>query len=121
MRPRACHTRMMRKTLVLTTIALFAVLAATALAATKTVKVGDNWFVKSSGVPTVTVKKGDTVKWTWVGDSSHNVVVTKGPVKFRSPIKASGTYKKKLTRKGTYTIVCTIHGKSDQSMKLVVK
>ena len=111
---------MMRKTLALAT-ALFAVLAATALAATKTVKVGDNWYVKSSGVPTVTVKKGDTVKWSWVGDSSHDVSVTKGPVKFRSPIKSSGTYKKKMTRKGTYTIICTIHGKGDQSMKLVVK
>ena len=110
----------MRKTLVLT-IALFAVLAATALAATKTVKVGDNWFVRASGTPTVTVKKGDTVKWTWVGESAHNVVVTKGPVKFTSPLKTSGTYKKRLTRRGTYTIVCTIHGKSDQAMKLVVK
>ena len=111
---------MMRKTLVLMT-ALFAVIAATALAATKTVKVGDNWFVRSSGVPTVTVNKGDTVKWSWVGDSSHNVVVTKGPVKFSSPIKSSGTFKKVMKRRGTYTIVCTIHGKSDQSMKLVVK
>lgn len=112
---------MMRKTLALMTV-LFAVLAATALAATKTVRVGDNWFVRSSsGTPTVTVNKGDTVKWSFVGDSSHNVVVTKGPVKFSSPIKSSGTYKKVLRRRGTYTIVCTIHGKSDQSMKLVVK
>ncbi len=110
----------MRKTFALT-IALFALLAATALAATKTVKVGDNWFVRSSGVPTVTVSKGTTVKWSWVGDSSHNVVVTKGPVKFSSPVKNSGSYKKRVTRKGTYTIICTIHGKSDQSMKLVVK
>ena len=110
----------MRKTLLLMT-ALFAVLAATAFAATKTVKVGDNWFVKSSGTPTVTVKKNDTVKWTWVGDSAHDVTVTKGPVKFRSPIKTSGTFKRKMTRKGTYTIVCNIHGKSDQAMKLVVK
>ena len=111
---------MMRKTLVVMT-ALFAVIATTALAATKTVKVGDNWFVRSSGVPTVTVKKGDTVRWSFVGDNSHNVVVTKGPVKFRSPIKSSGTYRKVMKRRGTYTIICSIHGKSDQSMKLVVK
>ncbi len=110
----------MRKTLALT-IALFAVLAATALAEPKTVKVGDNWFVRSSGTPVVTVKKGDTVKWTWVGDSSHNVVATKGPVKFRSPVKDSGSFSRKMTRAGTYTIVCTIHGKGDQSMKLVVR
>ncbi len=111
----------MRKTLLLMT-ALFAVLAATALAATKTVKVGDNWFVRdSSGTPTVTVKAGDTVKWTFVGDSSHDVSVTKGPVKFRSPIKSSGSYKKVMKKRGTYSIICTIHGKSDQAMKLVVK
>ena len=110
----------MRKTLALTT-ALFAALAATALAATKTVKVGDNWFVRSSGVPTVTVKKGDTVKWTWVGDSSHNVIVQKGPVKFASPIKSSGSFKRKMTRRGTYVLFCSLHGKADQSMMLVVK
>ena len=110
----------MRKTLALT-LALFSVLAATALAATKTVKVGDNWFLRSSGTPTVTVKKNDIVRWTWVGDSAHNVVVTKGPVKFSSPVKNSGAYRKKMTRRGTYIIVCTIHGKRDQSMKLVVK
>ena len=111
---------MMRRTLALT-LALFGVLAATALAATKTVKVGDNWFVRSSGVPTVTVNKGDTVRWSWVGDNSHNVVVTKGPVKFRSPIKSSGTYRKTMKTRGTYIIICSLHGKSDQSMKLVVK
>ncbi len=111
----------MRKTLALT-IALFAVLAATALAATKTVKVGDNWYVRdTSGAPTVTVKRGDTVKWSFVGDSTHNVVVTKGPVKFKSGLKSSGSYKQVMKKPGTYTIICTLHGKSDQSMKLVVK
>ncbi len=111
---------MMRKTLLLMT-ALFAVLAASALAATKTVKVGDNWFVRPSGTPTVTVSKGTTVKWTWVGDKNHNVRVTKGPVKFASPIKESGTFSKRMRRRGTYTIICDVHGKGDQSMKLVVK
>lgn len=110
----------MRKTLALT-LALLGVFAATALAATKTVKVGDNWFLRTSGTPTVTVKKNDTVKWTWVGDSAHNVVVTRGPVRFSSPVKTSGAYKRRMTRRGTYVIVCTIHGKRDQSMKLVVK
>ena len=111
---------MMRKTLALAA-ALSMVVAATALAATKTVKVGDNWFVRASGTPTVTVKKGDTVRWTFVGEDAHNVSVAKGPVKFSSPIKESGTFKKRMTRRGTYTIVCTLHGKKDQSMRLVVK
>lgn len=111
---------MMPKTLALTG-ALFAVTAATALAATKSVTVGDNYFLRSSGTPTVTVKKNTYVKWVWRGDSKHNVVVTKGPAKFRSPVKSSGTYRRKMTRTGTYRIVCTIHGAKDQSMKLVVR
>jgi plastocyanin len=69
----------------------------------------------------VTVSKNDYVKWVFRGDSSHNVVVSKGPAKFTSPIKSSGSYRRKMTRKGTYSIYCSLHGKSDQSMKLVVK
>ena len=40
------------------------------------VKVGDNYFVRPSGVPTVTVSKGTKVKWVWTGNSLHNVKVT---------------------------------------------
>lgn len=112
----------MRQTLaVALAVALFAAIAATALAATRTVTVGDNYYVRSSGVPTVTVKRNDTVKWVWRGDSSHDVRVKKGPVKFKSPIKTSGTYRRKMTRRGTYVIYCVVHGQRDQSMKLVVK
>lgn len=103
------------------TTALAAAVAVPAIAATKTVKVGDNYFVRSSGVPTVTVKSGDTVKWKWAGDAPHNVTVTRGPARFSSPTKTSGTFSKKVTKKGLYTIVCTIHGGADQSMKLRVR
>lgn len=92
-----------------------------ALAATKSINVGDDYFVRSKGVPTVTVKKGTTVKWKWVGDAPHNVTVSKGPVKFHSRTQSSGTFSKKLTKKGTYKIYCTIHGAGDQSMVLKVK
>lgn len=95
--------------------------AGTALAATRTVKVGDNYFVRSKGVPTVTVSLNTTVKWNFSGDSPHNVTVSKGPVKFHSPTKSSGSYSKKVTRRGTYTIYCSIHGAGDQKMKLVVE
>ena len=112
----------MRKSLsLMLAVALLGVLAATALAATKAVKVGDDYYVRSSGVPTVTVLKGTTVKWNFVGDSAHNVVVKKGPVKFQSPVRSSGSYSRRMGRRGTYTIICTIHGAANQSMKLVVK
>ena len=94
--------------------------AAPALAATS-VKIGDDYFVRPSGVPTVTVNKGSKVKWKWKGKSVHNVTVTKGPASFNSPTKSSGTYTKKLKKAGTYTLICTVHGAKNQSMKLVVR
>ena len=74
------------------------------------IKVGDNYFVRASGVPTVEVSKGTVVKWVWKGKSLHNVKVTKGPVKFGSSSMTKGSYAKKMKRRGTYTIVCTVHG-----------
>ena len=53
----------MRKLIVIAIAACaLAVLAATALAATKSIKVGDDYYVRSSGVPKVTVSKGTTVQ-----------------------------------------------------------
>ena len=96
------------------------VLASQALAASRTVRVGDDWFVRdSSGTPSVTVERNTTVVWRWVGDNTHNVRVTSGPVKFASSYKTSGTYRKKVTRTGTYRIVCSIHA-GDMKMTLRV-
>ena len=47
--------------------------------------------------------------------------VVRGPARFGSSSMTRGSYTKKVRRRGTYTIVCTIHGASDQKMKLVVK
>lgn len=112
----------MRKLLVgVLAAAALCAFAATALAATKSVKIGDNYFVRSSGVPTVTVSRNTTVTWRFSGDSTHNVTVSRGPVKFHSATKSSGTYSKKVTKRGTYTIYCSIHGPGDQKMKLIVE
>jgi plastocyanin len=94
---------------------------APAVAGTVRVKVGDNYFVRETGVPTVRASKGDKVRWVWRGKSLHNVKVTKGPAKFGSPSKSSGSFSKQVNRAGTYTIICTVHGADDQSMKLVVR
>ena len=110
----------MRKLLVATLIAAAsAVLATQALAATRSVKVADDYFVRKGSVPTVTVKKGTKVTWRWAGKEMHNVAVTKGPVKFRSSYKDSGTYSKTVRTTGTYTIVCSIH-QPGMKMKLRV-
>jgi plastocyanin len=97
------------------------VVASVAMAATKSVKVGDNYYVRPSGVPKITVSKGTRVKWRFGGGSPHTVTVKSGPARFNSGVRSSGSYSKKLTKRGTYVIYCTIHGASDQRMKLVVK
>ena len=89
-------------------------LAIPALAATRTVQVKDNVFVAR----TVTVRKGTTVRWVWKGKAPHNVTVTKGPVKFRSSTKTKGSFSKRLTHKGLYTILCTIHA---PGMKMTIR
>ena len=114
----------MRRALPVAVAAAAAFAAFAAPAATETlrnVKVGDNYFVRDGSVPTVTVTRNTRVKWLWRGDSPHNVVVTRGPVKFRSKTMRTGSYSKLMTRGGTYKIVCTIHGGSDQSMTLKVR
>lgn len=113
----------MRKLIVLlTAVALCGALAATALAGTKRVKVGDNFFLKdTSGTPKLKISKGTKLKFVWRGDSPHNVRVAKGPMKFDSGIKRSGSYRKKFRRKGKYLLVCDVHGRADQSMRVVVR
>ena len=110
----------MRIAVLAATLAAAVTLAVPAAAGTrtKTIKIGDDWFVRPGG-GTVTVKKGTKVTWRWAGKDMHNIAVTKGPVKFRSSFKTSGTFSKKLTRTGTYTLVCTIH-QPDMKMKLKV-
>jgi plastocyanin len=103
-------------------VLLAGLLAAPALgAAARKVDVGNNYFVRDGGVPTVTVRKGTKVTWVWKERGLHNVTVTKGPATFRSGSKLSGRFSKRVRRAGTYTIVCTVHGARDQSMKLVVR
>lgn len=100
----------MKKLLVLVAVlAVAAVAAAPAVAATKRIKVGDNYFVRAGSPPKVTVKKGTVVRWVWRGKVVHNVKVTRGPQRFQSPTKAKGSFKHRMRRKGTYRIVCTIH------------
>jgi plastocyanin len=113
----------MRRTLTaLSAVAVAAGFATSASAGTaKSVTVGDNYFMKPAGVPTLSVKRGTTVSWRFKGKESHIVAVKSGPAKFASTAKRSGTFSKRLTKAGTYSIYCSIHGAGDQSMKLVVR
>jgi plastocyanin len=106
----------MRTLLLALVIALVA--AAPAAASTKNVKVGDDFFVKAGRAHTVTVSKGTTVKWNWKGSNPHNVVVQKGPKHFRSGLKTRGHFARKLSRRGTYKIVCAVHA---PGMRMTIK
>jgi plastocyanin len=96
-------------------VVLLAALAGTLLVAVpavskrRSVEVDDNYFVREGSPPTVRVNRRDTVVWRWEGRNPHNVTVTRGPVRFKSRTQRSGDYRKRVTRRGTYRIVCTIH------------
>lgn len=95
-------------------IALFLTLAIASAAAVPAlgagtvtnVKIGDNFFRPR----TLSIKRGSRVKWTWTGMNPHNVTVTKGPNKFHSRTQTSGTYSHTFNQKGTWHLICTIHG-----------
>jgi plastocyanin len=95
-------------------------LAAPAAGATRNVKIGDDYYVRAGSPPTVTVKKGTTVRWNWRGRRQHNVVVQSGPATFQSKLKRSGSYSRRMRRVGTYRIVCSIH-QPDMAMTLRVR
>jgi plastocyanin len=94
------------------------VVAAPAYAAPRVVRVGDNWFVKPAG-GNVTVKKGKRVVWRNVGNSPHTVSVARGPVKFDRRLASGKRFSRKITRKGTYRIICRFH--PGQTMRLRVR
>jgi plastocyanin len=93
----------MRTLLLALVIALVA--AAPAAAKTKNVRVGDDFFKAK----TITIHRGTTVRWNWRGHDAHNVVVQKGPKHFQSSLRTKGHFARKLSKRGTYKIICSIH------------
>jgi plastocyanin len=80
------------------------------------VSLRDDYFDPKS----ITVKKGTKVVWTWRGSERHNVAVAKGPSSFRAGTRRKGTFKHTFKKRGTYSIVCTIHA-PDMHMTVKVK
>ena len=112
---------MRRRALLISLLAVVAAaLAVPALAATKTVGVGDNYFVRSSNDATIRIKAGDRIRFRNRGDSPHNATVRRGPTKPRTGTIDPGESKTlRFSRRGTYRVVCTIHP-PDQRLKVVV-
>jgi plastocyanin len=86
-------------------VAGLGVAASPASSAGTTIRLRDNLFSPKSK----SVARNTTVTFRWAGRNAHNVVVTRGPVRFSTRAKTTGTYRRKLTRRGTYSIVCTLH------------
>lgn len=91
-------------------------------AGTRNVAVGDIFYVRRGARnPTVTVRRGDRVRWRWVGRLPHTVSVSRGPERFSSARKTSGSYTRRLRRSGTYRLFCQVHGAGQQAMTLRVR
>jgi plastocyanin len=106
----------MRKPLIALLVAgLAGAMATEASAATRTVRVGDDFFRPRS----LSVSAGTVVRWRFTGRDQHNVV-SSGAASFQSPLKRSGTFRRKLNRRGTYRIVCSIH-QPDMRMTIRVR
>jgi plastocyanin len=100
-------------------VALTAALALSAVAFAATKKVGVKglaFAVHGKVTHSLKIKRGTTVKWAWSGSVPHNVV-GKG---FKSKLTPKGSISHKFTKKGTYTVVCTIHKAAGMTMKIKV-
>jgi plastocyanin len=88
----------------------------------KTVVLHDNYYAPGK----VTVKSGTLVKWYWSEDSGdvHDVKLKKAPKgvkKFQTdPLAAGESFKRKLTKAGTYYFICTFH-EEEMTMTIRVK
>jgi plastocyanin len=85
-------------------------------ASTKTVLVKDDFFSPKK----LTISKGASVKWVWKGKERHNVAVANGPSSFRAGTRKKGNFTHTFKKRGTYSIVCTIHA-PDMHMTIKVK
>jgi plastocyanin len=89
--------------------------ASIALARTKSVGMGDNYFFNG----TVTIKKGSAVHWHWSNtENLHNVVSRAKGESFHSKTGHSGSFTHTFRHKGTFTIICTKH---KSTMRMTVK
>jgi len=64
----------------------------------------------------VTIKKGQSVTWSWNSDAPHNV--TFGKKKHSKTAMKVKSYKLTFKKKGTFSYMCTVHGFTG---KVVVK
>lgn len=114
--------RRVRTAVLATGVVAAAIVPAVSGAATKpvrkSVKVGDDFFLPAK----TTVPKGSTIVWKWLAANSntHDVKLKKGPSgvkRFHSDFAAADfQYKRKLTVRGKYYVICTFHEGMDMTI-----
>jgi plastocyanin len=67
--------------------------------------------------PTLTIRKGDSVKWLWRDQVEHNVTFRS----VHSRTQESGTYTVRFNRTGTFNYHCTIHVSEGMRGKIIVR
>jgi plastocyanin len=82
--------------------------APTAEIARERVSVEDNYFDPRS----VTVHRGEVVRWAWHGENRHNVTFVKvphGASRRGATTRRDGHWRRRFWRPGAYRYVCTLH------------
>ncbi len=103
--------------LLLLPLAVLVTAAAVALpawAATPTVALKDDFFAPK----TLTIKRGQSVRFVWRGKSLHNIIASKSGRRVWSigtQVKGSAT--KRFATAGRYSLLCSIHA---PGMKMTV-
>jgi plastocyanin len=110
--------RGIRFTVISVLVAVAVVVTATvAMAATRSVSVrksGDRYLFSPR---TLSISRGDTVRWSWRGSVPHNVT-GRG---FRSRTANRLTYSHTFRRAGTFRVICQIHVGAGQRMTISVR
>jgi plastocyanin len=112
---------MRRSVLILVAVTVVAATAAAADAATRAIKVADNYYVRAGRAPILTVQRDDVIVWSFVGQRAHTVHSADKRMPFQSRPMTSGRFTRKMTEAGTFTIFCDIHGRDKMSMTLNVE
>jgi plastocyanin len=94
-----------------------AVTASVAFGATRSVGVKQSGAKFRFTPSTLTIRRGDTVRWSWRGRVPHNV---KGPG-FQSRTAGRVTFSHRFTRRGSFRIICTLHAALGQRMTVRVR
>lgn len=66
---------------------------------------------------TLSIRRGDTVKWLWHDETEHNVTFHG----FHSRTQVHGSFTVRFTHAGTFKYRCTIHAAEGMLGKIVVR